>query len=171
MSCRNSLFFVFLLILTPIWIPAQPTVIPAVTHDAGVNPHKEIDGIYQRFQLAYEKLDAEMVAELYTDNALYLVPDNDVMRGRENIRKNFATFFEYNKNQGTNLNIAFRIVRRSVQGELGYDVGIYTLKSIKEGKILGQDQGKFVVITRRIKNGTWKFELDSYSALKPPAQK
>ena len=170
-SRRQSIIFSFLMLILPVWIPAQSTAIPAVTHEADVNPHKEIDAIYQRFQMAYEKLDAEMVAELYTDDALYLVPDNDVMRGRENIRKNFAAFFDYNKHRGTKLSISFMILRRSVQGDLGYDVGIYTLQSIKDGKILGEDQGKFVVITRKMKNGSWKFELDSYSALKPPEKK
>ena len=159
------------MMLLSVWIPAQSTAIPAVTHEAGVNPHKEIDAIYQQFQLAYEKLDTALVAELYTDDALYLVPDNDVMRGKENIRKNFAVFFDYNRNQGRNLKITFRILKRTVQGELGYDVGIYTLQSNKDGKILGEDQGKFVVVTRKMKDGEWKFELDSYSGLKPPERK
>ena len=171
MSRRQSFLFAALMLLLPGWIPAQSPAIPAVTHETGVKPHKEIDAIYQRFQLAYEKLDAEMVAGLYTDDALYLVPDNDVMRGKENIRKNFSVFFDYNRNQGRKLNITFRILKRSVQGELGYDVGIYTLQSSKDGKILGEDQGKFVVVTRKMKDGTWKFELDSYSGLKSPERK
>ena len=171
MSRCQSFLLAFLILLLPGWIAAQSPAIPAVTHETGVKSHKEIDAIYQRFQLAYEKLDAEMVAGLYTDDALYLVPDNDVMRGKENIRKNFAVFFDYNRNQGRKLNITFRILKRSVQGELGYDVGIYTLQSSKDGKILGEDQGKFIVVTRKMKDGFWKFELDSYSGLKPPARK
>ena len=170
-SRRQSLIFSFLMLLLPVWIPAQSTVIPAVTHETGVKPHEGIDAIYQRFQLGYEKLDAEMVAGLYTDDALYLVPDNDVMRGKENIRKNFSVFFDYNRNQGRKLNITFRILRRSVQDELGYDVGIYTLQSSKDGKVLGEDQGKFVVVSRKMKDGAWKFELDSYSGLKSPERK
>jgi uncharacterized protein (TIGR02246 family) len=160
-----ALLFTFAQAQTP------PRVSHAVTYEAGVAKHKEIDSIYHRFNEAYEKLDAEIVAGLYTDDAMYLVPDNEVIRGRENIRKNFANFFEYNKQKGTNLSINFKILRRSVRGDLGYDVGIYTLQSTKDGKILGEDKGKFVVITRKMKDNSWKFELDSYSALKPPEKK
>ena len=112
-----------------------------------------------------------MVAELYTEDAFYLVPEQNIRRGRVAILKNFATFFDYNKQAGRKLSITFQIVGRRVENSLGYDVGIYTLRSFKDGKQLAQDQGKFVVVTTKQKNGSWKFALDGYSGLEPPIQK
>ena len=168
MLCKT--IFILLTLCTCFTIgAAQPTV--AVTHESNVKPHQGIDKIYQRFYLAYEKLDAEMVAELYTEDAFYLVPDQNIKRGRVAILKNFATFFDYNKQAGRTLSITFQIVGRRVENSLGYDVGIYTLRSFKDRKQLAQDQGKFVVVTTKQKNGSWKFALDGYSGLEAPVQK
>ncbi len=42
-----------------------------------------IDSVYQRFSAAYRMLNADSVAVLYTEDALYLQPRGDMVRGRE----------------------------------------------------------------------------------------
>ncbi len=133
--------------------------------ETGVAPHTKVDDVYRRFSQAYKKLDAEAVTNLYTDNALYLAPDSDVIRGREKILANFSGFFNSVKTNGGSLTISFRILDRSISNDLAYDVGIYTLteKSAKGEPRTGR--GKFVVVARKIKNGDWRFHIDSYSDL------
>jgi len=77
--------------------------------ETGVAPHAKIDDVYRRFSEGYKKLDAEAVTNLYTDDALYLAPDSDVMRGREKILANFSGFFNSVKTSGGSLTISFRI--------------------------------------------------------------
>ncbi len=138
-----------------------------LSRDAGVKPHSAIDEIYRNFSESYRTLNFEMVARLYTENAAYLVPDQDVMTGREDIQRSFREFFESTKADGRNMTISFRILQRKVGKDLGYDVGIYTLRIFKDGKQMGSGQGKFVVVAVKDKDSKWRFQVDGYSGLKP----
>lgn len=139
--------------------------------EKGVSAHKNIDAIYRTFSEAYRTLDVEKVADLYTENAAYLPPENDILQGREAIRPTFKSFFDYVKNEGRTMTISFQIVQRKVDKNLGYDVGIYTIRQFKDGKEIGTGKGKFVVVAVKEKDGKWRFQVDGYSGLKPTEQK
>jgi ketosteroid isomerase-like protein len=138
-----------------------------LTLDAGVTPHNEIDAVYRTFSLAYDRLDPALVSNLYGSEAFYLAPGREIQKGREEIHKGFKGFFDWAKEKGRTLSIAFRIVERGVSGTLAYDIGIYTLKGSGGGMPESVDQGKFIVIARESDNGAWYFQVDGYSALKP----
>ena len=139
--------------------------------EKGVPAHKEIDAIYKTFSEAYRTLDVEKVANLYSENAAYLPPDNDILQGRAEIRPTFKSFFDYIKNEGRTMTISFQIFQRKVDKNLAYDVGIYTIRQYKDGKEIGTGQGKFVVVAVKEKDGKWRFQVDGYSELKPPDKK
>ena len=76
---------------------------PAVTFAPGAAPSADVDGIYQRFRAAYRALDLESAANLYAEDALYLAPDSEIVRGRPAIRKVFEGFFSAVKQRGGQL--------------------------------------------------------------------
>lgn len=135
--------------------------------DAGVLPHAGVDSVYKAFSESYRTLNVDQVAGLYGRNAAYLVPDAEIMIGRDKIGATFQSFFDSVKKDGRTMTISFRIVQRRIEKELGYDVGIYTLRFFKDGKEVGMGQGKFVVVAVKEKDGKWTFHVDGYSALKP----
>ena len=135
--------------------------------EKGVSAQKEIDAIYKTFSEAYRTLDVEKVADLYAENAAYLPPNNNILQGREAIRPTFKSFFDWIKNEGRTMTISFQIFQRKVDKNLGFDVGIYTIRQYKDGKEVGTGQGKFVVVATREKDGKWRFQVDGYSDLKP----
>jgi uncharacterized protein (TIGR02246 family) len=139
--------------------------------EKGVLAHKEIDAIYKTFSEAYRTLDVEKVANLYSENARYLPPDNDILQGRAEIRPTFQSFFDYVKNEGRTMTISFQIFQRKVDKNLAFDVGIYTIRQYKDKKEVGTGQGKFVVVAVKEKDGQWRFQVDGYSALKPIEKK
>ena len=139
--------------------------------EKGVSAHKEIDAIYKDFSQAYRTLDVEKVANLYSESAAYMVPNDDILQGREKIRPTFKSFFDYVKNEGRTMTISFQIFQRKVDKSLAYDVGIYTIRQYKDGKEAGTGQGKFVTVAVREKDGKWRFQVDGYSDLKPPEKK
>jgi len=160
------LILTLLVVLIPHGASAQAG---ELTLEKGVAAHKEIDAIYRTFSDAYRTLDVEKVANLYTENAAYLPPANDILQGREAIRPTFQSFFEWVKKEGRTMTISFRIVQRRVDKNLAYDVGVYTIRQYKDGRQVGNDgQGKFIVVAVREKNGAWRFQVDGYSDLKPP---
>lgn len=137
-----------------------------LTLDKGVKPHKEIDAIYAAFTKGYRELNVDLVADLYTDDANYLASGSEMTDGRIKIFENFKGFFDYVKNNGNTMEIKFRILQREVDKRLGYEVGIYTINTFKDGKQVQTSQGKFFVVTKKIGN-KWYFRFDGYSNLKP----
>ena len=135
--------------------------------EKGVEARREIDEIYRRFSESYRTLDAEKVINLYTETAAYLQPNDDLLQGRDKVREVFAPFFERMKKDGLTMTISFQIFQRSADKNLAYDVGIYTLRSFKDGKEASAGRGKFVVVAVMEKDDAWRFQVDGYSGLKP----
>lgn len=144
----------------------------SLTLAKNVAPHGGIDAIYKKFSEAYRLLDPAMVANLYTEDALYLAPGGNIERGRDYILKNFTEFFGSIKDGGGRLEISFEIVERRVTSDQAYDVGIYTLKSFNsKGETRSSSKGKFITVARQMKDGAWRFQVDGYSDIQPPREK
>ena len=139
--------------------------------EKGVLAHKGIDDIYRQFSEAYRALNSETVTNLYTESAAYLAPDDDILQGREKIRASFKGFFDSVRKDGRTMTISFQIFQRKANKFMAYDVGIYTLRSFKDGKEIGMGQGKFVVVAVKEKDDKWRFQVDGYSGLKPSGNK
>jgi len=133
----------------------------------GVAAHKGTDSIYQTFSEGYRTLKPEIVAELYTDNAVYLSPNDNITNGRKAILENFTRFFKNVRTRGQKMTISFHIFQRKVGKKMGYDVGIYTINFYKDEKVVNVSKGKFVVVTIHGKDKKWRFQVDGYSSLKP----
>lgn len=160
-------FFLLTLVLSLASIAVAQTKTGDLSLDSGVKPHAGIDAVYGNFSRAYRELDHSLVGGLYAVDAAYLVPNEDVMTGRDKVTASFKSFFDYVKERKGRLEIKFRILQRRVSGDLAYDVGIYTLTQFDaEGKST-TGQGKFVVVAVKEKN-EWQFQVDGYSDLPKP---
>jgi uncharacterized protein (TIGR02246 family) len=135
-----------------------------LTLDSGVAKHVGIDEIYTKFSKAYRELDHAAFMSLYTKDAAYLVPGDNIDIGNTNITDGFKRFFDSVRSKGETLTISFQIVQRKVSGNMAYDVGIYTLRSLKDNKQIGEGKGKFVVVAMK-EGKAWKFQVDGYSDL------
>ncbi|MGB7069563.1 MAG: DUF4440 domain-containing protein [Pyrinomonadaceae bacterium] len=160
---KNVAFLIALIFALTFSVAAQPRTNSKLTLESGVKPHASIDGIYAKFSEAYDRLDAKMVTDLYTDDALYLTPESGIERGRALIFRTFNGFFNSIREEGGRLDISFNIIERRVSTGLAYDVGVYSLTSKGKNGTSRTSKGKFVVIALKLKNGQWKFQLDSYS--------
>lgn len=135
--------------------------------EKGVAAHKGIDDVYRDFSKSYRTLDAEKVINLYTETAAYLQPNDDLLLGRDKVRGVFTPFFDSVKKNGQTMTISFQIFQRKADVNMAYDVGIYTLRSYKNGREINTGNGKFVVVAVKEKDGKWRFQVDGYSGLKP----
>lgn len=161
---NKSLFLIIFLLCLAFTSVAQT---PDLVLENGVKPHKGVDAIYATFTKGYRELNVDLVINLYTEDANYLAPGNEMLDGRAKIRESFGSFFDYVKENKNTMEVKFRILKREVDKNLGYDLGIYTLNSFKDGKQVQTSQGKFMVITKKIGN-KWFFRYDSYSNIPQP---
>jgi len=160
----RKVLFLFCFCLFSINISAQNS---ELTLEKGVAAHKEIDAVYAQFGEAYRTLDVEKVTNLYTENAAYLAPNQDIQQGQTQIREGFKSFFDYIKKENRTMTISFQIFQRKTVEKMGYDVGVYTIRQFKDDKEIAKGQGKFVVVALKEKSGKWRFQVDGYSDLKP----
>lgn len=138
----------------------------ALSLEKGVRAHREIDAIYAAFSDAYRTLDVEKVSGLYSETVAYLPPNSPVLNGRDEVRPTFKSFFDWIRNEGRTMTISFRILQRTAEKKLAYDVGIYTIRQFKDGREVGSGDGKFVTVAVKQKDGKWRFQVDAYNELK-----
>lgn len=137
--------------------PADPAAVVA-----------ELDQVYATFSRAYAELDPDIVADLYTESALYLSPNRDIDKGRATIRESFAGMFERTRQKGESLRITFDRIDRQISGSLAYEVGYYTLVRTQADGQARTSRGKFVVVLIRGADGRWRFQVDGYSQAPAP---
>jgi len=169
MIARVLLFQLIALTFSAAFSSAQsPAPEQPLTLEQGVTAHPGVDPIYARFNAAYKALDPAAVANLYTETAAYLAPDAELEIGRNKVLAEFERFFGGVKQKGGRIEITFRVVQRKISGDLGYDVGIFTLTRVQESGESRTSRGKFFVVTVKDTDGTWRFQADGYNYLPKP---
>lgn len=161
-SLRVIAIALFLLAVCALSAPLQaqsPNTVPPNTVPPGVA------AVYERMSLSYELRDADAVADLYAEDAQYILPDADqeVVNGRDAIRDIFAAFFEAVALQQQELSIDFRFLRRDQHGDVAYDVGYYRVSVSRKGEEMSASTGKFSTVLRRMDDDRWRFVVDAYS--------
>lgn len=155
-------------ILTATWLAlacAGSAPQPATEATAGAQDtaaiSREMDAAYARFTEGYRTADAAMVANLYTEDAFYLQPGSDVLRGRPAVLAAFESFLgPFRERAEAGPEITFEFLERRIAGDIGYDIGYYLFA--------GQRAGKFTVVWRRDADGVWRIHSDGYSGLPAP---
>ena len=125
----------------------------------------EVQAAYDRMTLAYELLDVDAAAGVYTEEARYILPDpeRDVVEGRENIREIFDSFFKAARMRQAEITIEFRFVSRDIYDDMAHDVGYYRVTGRRKGETVSTSTGKFATVLRRSEDGMWRFVTDAYS--------
>lgn len=133
--------------------------------DPRARSHAGIDSVYARMSAAYDSLNLDAIANLYTEDAVYLPSDEEeaLLHGREAVRDNFSDFFAQVKASGNQIGISFRVVKREVVDDVAYDAGYYQVDFTRPDGTSGTSTGKFATVLRRFDDGTWRFAVDAFS--------
>ncbi|MEX0893901.1 MAG: DUF4440 domain-containing protein [Gemmatimonadota bacterium] len=128
-----------------------------------------MDAVYARFSRAYRMGEPDSVVTLYTENPLYLPRQGPVLAGRQVLRTQFV-FLDRIREAGGTAHLSFESVGRGASGELGWDVGYYTLQVQQaDGTRTPAARGKFTTVWRRGADGAWRIHVDGFSPAPPPA--
>lgn len=117
-----------------------------------------------RFAEAYNQGDVAAVAALYTDDAVLMPPNLEMLRGKEAIEQ----FWAGARQMGV-LDPALETVQVEESGDMACEIGVYTLKIQPEGGQATTDKGKYVVLWKRQGDGSWKLAVDIWNTNSPPA--
>jgi uncharacterized protein (TIGR02246 family) len=114
----------------------------------------------KKFSAAVANADAAQLASMYTDAAMVLPPNGDVVRGRDAIRKLWQGALDSGVKQAT-----LTTVEVEAHGDTAHEVGTFVMNG--EGASV-LDRGKYVVIWKR-EQGQWKLHRDIWNTSLPPA--
>lgn len=112
----------------------------------------------EKFMTVFKAGDAEGVAALYTNNALLLPPNAELVRGRENIE----AFWQGAMESGVR-SLALESVEVTSQGSTACEVGTFTLFGENKQPL---DEGKYIVIWKRA-SAAWKLHRDIWNSSRP----
>lgn len=130
----------------------------------GITQQRDPNLTYKLFTEAYDSLDAESLANLYSANAELLnlydgsMPNSRI--GRAEIFKYYSNFFENIRSQNQKLYLSFKIQKRDTVGNKILDNGFYKLEVLTPNKPSQFGFGKFSTILQ-YEDNSWKFKTDA----------
>ena len=119
----------------------------------------EIRNVTKKFAEAYNRGDISAAVEFYTTDAKFLHPNADIIKGKEAIKE----FFQAGRALGL-LRIHFTSEEIGYDGSLAYERGVINMDIEPEGGQAMIDRGKYLVIMKRLVDGTWKVAVDIWNS-------
>ena len=123
--------------------------------------HEAIVAADQAFITTFNRGDAAGLAALYTENAQFLPPNSDFVKGRQEIQATFQAFMDMGVKA-----VKLETLEVEGYGNTASEVGTYTLEG-GDGQVL--DRGKFLVIWKQ-ESGQWKLHRDMINSSVPAEQ-
>ena len=120
--------------------------------------HEAIVAADQAFITTFNRGDAAGLAALYTENAQFLPPNSDFVKGRQAIQAAFQAFMDMGVKA-----VKLETLEVEGYGDTASEVGRYILEN-EDGQVL--DQGKFLVIWKQ-EAGQWKLHRDMINSNMP----
>jgi uncharacterized protein (TIGR02246 family) len=104
----------------------------------------------------WAKGDASLVAAVFADDGVQLAKGGKIIKGRDAIAARQAAAM---KGADPGVKVSVITLDVWVDGDLAYETGSYKYEYTVKGKA-GTDEGKYVTIWKRQKDGSWKLKMD-----------
>jgi pimeloyl-ACP methyl ester carboxylesterase/ketosteroid isomerase-like protein len=134
------------------------------TQSCGQQTEQSPDMLYEKFAKGYDELNAQTIANLYTNEAellnLYDKENPNSVKGKDDIKKYFQNFFQPYKAVNKQVQITFKITDRKKIDATVLDNGFYRIEIVTPSKPSFFYFGKFSTILEFNDSG-WKFRTDA----------
>jgi uncharacterized protein (TIGR02246 family) len=104
----------------------------------------------------WAKRDADLVASIFAEDGVQLLGSGNFIKGREEIMKRQKAAM-----LGADPGVKVTVTTLNVwlDGDTAYETGTYKYEYTVKGTP-GKDEGRYVTIWKRQKNGSWKLTMD-----------
>ena len=110
------------------------------------------------------KGDSVDFANLYTDDAIVLPPNSNIVQGHDAIESYWGSTLRLGK-----INVQLNIKDAFGSGNIAVETGNYDIKIQPEGTTPIMDHGKYMVIWEKQNDNSWKLKRDMWSSDLPAA--
>ena len=116
---------------------------------------RAIDKGNEQWSEGWAKGDAAMVAAIFADDGVQLTGSGKIFKGPQQIMERQAAM------QGADPGVKVTVTTVNVwlDGDTAYETGKYKYEYKEKGKP-GTDEGRYVTIWKRQKDGSWKLSVD-----------
>ncbi len=114
------------------------------------------------FGEGFSKRDATLATSMYTDDTLLLPPNMEVIRGKENAEAFWGTSIQNGVIMEEHKTM--EIIR---EGDTATEWGTYVVSFHPEGQEPVEEKGKYVVVWKRMADGSWKKHWDIWNSSMP----
>lgn len=124
--------------------------------DALAAVRSAIDKGNAQWSEGWRKGDAAMVAALFAEDGVQLASSGKVIKGPQQIRERQKAAM-----QGADPGVKVTVTTTNVwlDGDTAYETGKYKYEYTEKGKP-GTDEGQYVTVWKRQKDGSWKLSMD-----------
>jgi uncharacterized protein (TIGR02246 family) len=112
------------------------------------------------FSRALESGDAEGMAAQYLDDATVVPPSGRLIEGRDSIR----AFWTPRNPEFRTLEHSLTTDRLEVSGDVAVEVGTWRQRSQLRDEEPRESAGRYVVVWRRLPDGSWRMQFDTWTA-------
>jgi ketosteroid isomerase-like protein len=123
---------------------------------------EELGQMNRDFAKALIAKDATAAANLYSENASLLPPNEPIVTGRENIKNYWQGAIDAGL-----IAASVKTIDATSNGDLGYEIGTFELKFQAEDGSIMTDIGKYTEILKRNADGKWISIYGMWSANEP----
>jgi uncharacterized protein (TIGR02246 family) len=117
------------------------------------NDMERLQATFKEFVDAYSRVDIEKIVGIYAEDAMYLIPEMEILRGRQAIREYLKGF------AGAKIEFKQEIVEMKIDGDLAYVVVNQVVTSHMKDQVQ-TGRNKFLHIWKKQKDGSWKVLID-----------
>lgn len=123
---------------------------------------EELGQMNRDFAKALTEKDAVAAANLYDENASILPPNEPIVTGRANIQ----AYWQGAIDAGI-IDATVKTIEAKSNGDLGYEIGTYTLRFYGAQNDTIVEEGKYTEILQRNKEGKWISTYGMWSSNEP----
>ena len=124
--------------------------------------HPAIEEGNAKFGESFRQGDSGAIAALYTEDAILLPPNLDMIQGKEGIE----AFWSGAMQMGVK-DAVLSTVNLVGMGDFVCEIGKYKLTIQPEGQEAFEDRGKYLVIWMQAAEGNWKLHIDIWNTSMP----
>ena len=155
---NHPILYLLVIILA---VPFLVSCTTAPPPDTTAEDSQAIKAASKQWVDAFNRGDAAAVAAHYTEDARRLPPNSPMIVGRESIQSIIQAAIDAGAGD-----LQATMMELSVNGDMAYEVGKYTLTVQPEEGEAFSDNGKYVEIWKRV-NGSWKIKADIFNSSVP----
>ena len=134
----------------------NPSAVPEVTSERFAQAKRAIDKGNAQWIEAWEKGNPEMIAALFTGDAVMLSQGGKVFKGRQQILERQKGAMQ---SVTRPIKVSVVTVRIWLDGNTAYETGKYKYEYAEKGKPI-TEEGRYVTMWKRQSDGSWKLSMD-----------